>query len=60
MTWEGAMGEDLRRNMENGTAGKELGIGVRRRHMESLPGHPKGSVGAGDHEPVGIQVYMVV
>lgn len=44
--------------MENGTAGKELGIGVRRRHMESLPGHPKGSVGAGDHEPVGIQVYM--
>lgn len=29
-------------------------------HMENLPGHPKGPVGAGDHEAVGIQVHMVV
>lgn len=48
------MGEDLRRNMENGIVGKEFGIGVRRRYMESLSGYFKGFVGVGDYEFVGI------
>lgn len=29
MMWEGVVGGDLRRKMENGTAGKELRIGAR-------------------------------
>lgn len=29
-------------------------------HMENLPGRSKGPGEAGDHEAVGIQVYMVI